>query len=778
MRPRFLRRKDATASSYIRTTFVVLVLALFVLGQSTWAFSQDEGVTLTTKAGFDGRFVAGRPVPVSVVVESSRAIAAQLALIIQGSGHVHTVDIEVPAGGKKQFDLVARPLVPDRLGGNPTITVAVLASGEQLAQERLLLTEADAPLLAVLGDAVPPGLSGARTKPDDTSVRALVLGEEWISLGHAALGSLSFIVGDSEQLRLLAPEDQETLMDWVVGGGRLLLTSQRPDDLPWLSVAGDLEWALSEGRWQETSGRGIGRLPDAVEVDVGMGAITIAARDHQEVSGDTAFWETLLRPAPSRSLEVEALGFGPASSDQVLANALSRLNEESLRLPWFALFLLVYVVVVGPINYLVLKQRGKRDWAWVTIPALALLFSAVAFGLSVSARGGVSFQHASVIYAVSEGEFGSVLATASSPGGANERLGFPSKDIAVVGFDRGRVSSKATGRGSEALLQGSPFSLEAARGSLDSIEGTLSAELEWDGRGFFGTVTNNTRYHLREARVMIGPVEATAGPLEPGATAEVALVPEVTGVRTGQAFQSFAFQQEQEPELQVRELLMQDLTSLTGLGTSVIAPVVIGFTEDHDPGLSLGGRPLRAYGRSLIASPATLTFPEGTSGRLPPIVGTVAKTGVSNLLSGGASQSFGFGPFGPFGRMAPWGVTLGGFEETVLVQKLPPTLEVDRITGVSLRLKVEDPVGQPQLGARGGQSVTPPPTTVRFLVEIYNWAILDWIKVEVPITGPVDFTGDLPEAVVSQEGEVVLRITPEGIGDTIPSLVGVEVGVQ
>jgi hypothetical protein len=440
-------------------------------------------------------------------------------------------------------------------------------------------------------------------------------------------------------------------------------------------------------------------------------------------------------------------------------------------LPWFAVFLLVYVVVVGPVNYLILKRRGKRDWAWVSIPALALLFSGVAFGLSRSAQSGVNFQHASVIYAVSEGEVGRVVGTANSPGGTNARLRFPSKDVTVAGaFGRGQVKSQATGSGTEALLHGFPFALEVATGSLNSIEGTLSAELEWDGRGFFGTVTNNTPYHLSQVRVMVGPVEATAGTLGPGETTEVALVPDVTGVGTGQSFQRFAGRQDLQPEVQVRELLVQELTALTGLGSSVITPIVIGFTGDHDPGLSLSGTPLRADGRSLIASPATLTFPQGASGRLPPIVGTIARTGVN---SGTTGASRGFSSFA-FGPVAPWGLLIGGFEETVLVQKLPDTLDVDRISDVSLRLKVDDFIGQ---NFPGRQSATPTPTTARYLVEIYNWETRDWIEVEVPVTGQVDFTGDLPDAVVSKEGEIVLRVTPEGMGDSMLSLIGVEVEI-
>lgn len=42
-------------------------------------------------------------------------------------------------------------------------------------------------------------------------------------------------------------------------------------------------------------------------------------------------------------------------------------------------FLTLYVIVVGPLNYLVLKRLKRREWAWFTVPAIVLFFSGVAY---------------------------------------------------------------------------------------------------------------------------------------------------------------------------------------------------------------------------------------------------------------------------------------------------------------------------------------------------------------------------------------------------------------
>jgi len=54
------------------------------------------------------------------------------------------------------------------------------------------------------------------------------------------------------------------------------------------------------------------------------------------------------------------------------------------------LFLLAYVLALGPLNYLILRWRGKTDLAWLTIPSVVLLFAAVSVVVAQIGRGGSS----------------------------------------------------------------------------------------------------------------------------------------------------------------------------------------------------------------------------------------------------------------------------------------------------------------------------------------------------------------------------------------------------
>ena len=51
------------------------------------------------------------------------------------------------------------------------------------------------------------------------------------------------------------------------------------------------------------------------------------------------------------------------------------------------LFLLAYVLMIGPINYLVLRWKRKTDLAWLTIPAVVITFAVVSITVAQIGRG-------------------------------------------------------------------------------------------------------------------------------------------------------------------------------------------------------------------------------------------------------------------------------------------------------------------------------------------------------------------------------------------------------
>ena len=74
--------------------------------------------------------------------------------------------------------------------------------------------------------------------------------------------------------------------------------------------------------------------------------------------------------------------------DGFLLGTLNNLPSVQLP-PMDQLFLLLfgYIALIGPANYLILRRLDRREWAWLTMPAMVVAFAVVAYGLGVSLKG-------------------------------------------------------------------------------------------------------------------------------------------------------------------------------------------------------------------------------------------------------------------------------------------------------------------------------------------------------------------------------------------------------
>jgi hypothetical protein len=99
--------------------------------------------------------------------------------------------------------------------------------------------------------------------------------------------------------------------------------------------------------------------------------------------GNEALWELIAGEISNRP------PWGYGIQDGFSASQLA-VSIPGLRLPsvvQLMLFLLVYILVIGPVNFLILKRLNRRELAWITIPVLVLLFSGLTYFTSFRTRG-------------------------------------------------------------------------------------------------------------------------------------------------------------------------------------------------------------------------------------------------------------------------------------------------------------------------------------------------------------------------------------------------------
>src|SRR5205823_8656476 len=82
-------------------------------------------------------------------------------------------------------------------------------------------------------------------------------------------------------------------------------------------------------------------------------------------------------------------GYYPYSG--VFDTAGSIFDLPGLELPRplvIGLFLLLYIVIIGPVNFIVLRRLRRTELAWATVPALVILFAVGAYLLAYQSKGG------------------------------------------------------------------------------------------------------------------------------------------------------------------------------------------------------------------------------------------------------------------------------------------------------------------------------------------------------------------------------------------------------
>jgi hypothetical protein len=129
--------------------------------------------------------------------------------------------------------------------------------------------------------------------------------------------------------------------------------------------------------------------PLVVRGESGAGTVDYLAFDptQQPFSGwsdSITFWVHLLEtPDPQPGWQ---RGFLVA---QDAARALAVLPNVELLPPVTSMmaYIVIYVLLIGPVNYFVLSRLNRREWAWVTIPALIGGFTLLAWTVGFNLRG-------------------------------------------------------------------------------------------------------------------------------------------------------------------------------------------------------------------------------------------------------------------------------------------------------------------------------------------------------------------------------------------------------
>lgn len=315
-----------------------------------------------------------------------------------------------------------------------------------------------------------------------------------------------------------------------------------------------------------------GGAPLIVAGPYGDGLVTVTAFDPTASPfrvwlGDHAdkFWRDAVTGGDTRPSSILAYVAGREEGDPSyldwgnhtqLANALLRVPSlDAPEVGSVALFLVVYIVVLVPLNYLILKRLDRREWAWITIPVLVVLFAGATYAIGYSSKGGQMLVNR---VSIAETNVGSSAAGVYSVFG----IFAPHRNTYEIGVDddKSLLCQPNTFRSSyfggsdassdldnaapaqflegasEPRIQNATVNMWAMRTFDISTSGDLggAVTLRPSGQGQSALLTNGTAYRLTDCWFCYGGRSQSIGSLPPGANAPVSLLPDGTeGTQSG-----------------------------------------------------------------------------------------------------------------------------------------------------------------------------------------------------------------------------------------------------
>ncbi len=399
---------------------LALAIGAPAAGLAPVARGQDESgqgagteLVMGVRPLFEGWYDPGRWVPLTVDLENP---GADLEIEIQGatgSGRTtYHMPVELPHGARKRVPLLIQHNGARRVG------VAAMLGRTELAESSSTLKMTDGePLIVVVGDdsTPPPGVDklGRSGRPIVVTADADGLPEHVLGWG-----SVDYVVLAGDALSRASEAQREALAQWVALGGELIVTggpgaaaalAALPDALRPATVQGSREAEVFGGLEALGGGQPIAGSAPIALLDAAPGAVPIAPDADgspllvQRRYGDGAVVALAFDPSLPpfadwagleklwQALHVqrgETVWTAPTGDIAQLGSGLYQLPEFDLpSLRWLLALIAVYILLVGPVNYLVLRRRRRLDLAWVTIPALTLIFSAASYGAGFVLHG-------------------------------------------------------------------------------------------------------------------------------------------------------------------------------------------------------------------------------------------------------------------------------------------------------------------------------------------------------------------------------------------------------
>lgn len=548
------------------SNILLCALALAVVA-AAFPSSAAAAVGMKVRPGLGGLYKTEQPLELLITVQNSGPGFEGAILVRQDEEQPERrrpnlaqfiLNVKVPADAREQFRMV----IPGELASmNPVV---------ELVSGGLVLAESRVEGVAVGGVRVVLALSEEimeqawQSKSPGTEMQLKYLSPGELPEESLLLAAADAILIDPSSVSSLNGRQVRALKEWVHLGGTLSLmggagagvdgvfsdvspvraTGRRMVDgkLAGLRSGGPLDVASGE----LVAGRAIALengVPVLARRELGRGQVLYCGASPGDLGADArGVWSTLF--GASAEPENKSLSFRPMGYMGPLLHASSYIPQLSgPPVPVLVLLWLIYVAAVGPLLYFILRRADRRDWAWVLVPAGALVAAGSFYLLSPANRLQNYLAQTLATVEIFSPELAEVRAGATVvvarggglavraadnmycvPSGNNDS---PDGQPALVQQGEGKTVVNFGGVQYGSLRQVYAYGL---RQGMGSIEGRLYLE----GKSVKGDLVNKTGLDLRDSRLVLGGRVIRIGNLPAGGTVHVEETLEKMNIPAGQ----------------------------------------------------------------------------------------------------------------------------------------------------------------------------------------------------------------------------------------------------
>lgn len=544
-----------------------LLLVASVLGGGWHRPAQAQtavtGVTLAVQAGFDGRYRQreGWWLPVRVTLANAgpevqgELLARPRNTFAMSPTEPQRRPVILPTQSRREFFIY----LPVSANYFDSVAVELVAGGQVVVSDTVSVRpiSTDDLLAGLLVNQAGPFGTLSSALPGRSVMLSTLTPADLPSTARA-WQALDVLIVQDVDTSVLTAEQRQALTAWVNAGGRLWVmggpawqktTAGLREVLPVSALGPDVTADISPLQAR------IGARLDSTQAIVALATLQPAAQALlytangqplvcviQRGFGEVLFFAADPTLAPLRSWgglpqlyaswlsntqSQPAWWRGPTDTSGLRDAARALPNQDLPNVLLICGVLTLYLFLLVPVNWAVLRLLKKMEWAWVTLPVTVLVFTAALYGVGALLRGSsVTLHQVAVTYSGPGATLAQVDQAVGllSPERRDYTVRFPVGALALSGFGYGEVSGQ--------MQQAEQFTAVQVRSDIAAINEfwvqgqapalPIQADLTLQAIGgnvrLTGVITNASAQTLNEAVLLAPGARVDLGDFAPGET--------------------------------------------------------------------------------------------------------------------------------------------------------------------------------------------------------------------------------------------------------------------